>query len=78
VVRDSTGHYLGCCYLYPMGRRTRLTADRLDYDIDVSWWITPEAFDRGYYTKLYHALRKWVTEDFPFTRPYYSNTEIPS
>jgi hypothetical protein len=43
-----------------------------------SWWVTPEAFDRGYYTKLYHALRQWVTEDFPFRRPYYSNAEVPS
>ena len=22
AVYDSRGHYLGCCYLYPMGRRT--------------------------------------------------------
>jgi hypothetical protein len=78
VVRDSAGHYLGCCYLYPMGRRTKLSADRLEYDIDVSWWVTPDAFDRGYYTKLYYALRQWVTEDFPFKRPYYSNAEIPA
>jgi hypothetical protein len=26
VVRDDHGGYLGCCYLYPMGRRTPLNA----------------------------------------------------
>jgi hypothetical protein len=77
VVRDSSGGYLGCAYLYPMGVRTELTADRLDHDVDVSWWVTPDAYDRGYYPRLYHGLRQWVTNDFPFQRPYYSNATIP-
>ena len=78
AVYDAGGKYLGCCYLYPLGRRTELSEALLDYDVDVSWWVTPEAFDRGYYTKLYRALRQWVAEDFPFKRPYYSNAEIPA
>lgn len=77
VVYDADGSYLGCCYLYPMGRRTTLAADRLDYDVDVSWWVTPDAYGQGYYDKLYRALRHWVTEAYPFRRPYYSNAEIP-
>jgi hypothetical protein len=48
------------------------------YDVDVSWWVTPSAYDKGYYTKLYAALQQWVTRDYPFTMPYYSNTEIPN
>jgi hypothetical protein len=78
AVYDATGRYLGCCYLYPMGRRTELTAELLGYDVDVSWWVTPAAYDGGYYVKLYQALQHWVTEVFPFRRPYYSNAEIPS
>jgi len=78
AVYDSAGRYLGCCYLYPMGRRTELTAELLDHDVDVSWWVTPPAYDGGYYAKLYQALRHWVTEVFPFQRPYYSNAEIPA
>ena len=78
AVYDSAGQYLGCCYLYPMGRRTPLTPDLLEYEVDVSWWVTQDAYDRGYYTKLYRALRHWVTGDFPFTRPYYSNSEMPN
>jgi|tagenome__1003787_1003787.scaffolds.fasta_scaffold20985433_7 hypothetical protein len=69
--------YIGCCYLYPLGTRTPLTEDLLVHDVDVSWWVTPEAYARGYYQVLYAALERWVAEDFPFERPYYSNTEIP-
>jgi hypothetical protein len=77
VVRDSDGGYLGCCYLYPMGRRTELTEELLRYDVDVSWWVTPDAYARGHYEKLYRALQQWVAEEFPFDAPYYSNAEMP-
>lgn len=60
-----------------MGRRTPLTEKLLEYDVDVSWWVTPDAYQRGFYTKLYLALRSWVGDAFPFRKPYYSNTEIP-
>ena len=41
AVYDTGGAYLGCCYLYPLGRRTELSEALLDYDVDVSWWVTP-------------------------------------
>jgi hypothetical protein len=69
--------YLGCCYLYPMGRRTELTEDLLKYDVDVSWWVTPDAYDQGYYAKLHAALQHWMADAFPFRMAYYSNVEIP-
>jgi hypothetical protein len=74
---DTGGAYLGCCYLYPMGRRRELTEELLAYDVDVSWWVTPEAYDRGYYEKVYRALQRWLAEEFPFGEPYYSNAQIP-
>ena len=77
AVYDADGGYLGCCYLYPMGRRTALSAQLLDHDVDVSWWVTPDAYEDGYYEKLYRALRHWLAEDFPFGAPYYSNAAIP-
>jgi hypothetical protein len=46
--------------------------------VDVSWWVTPQAYAEGYYTKLYHALRHWLAEELPFEVPYYSNREIPA
>jgi hypothetical protein len=77
AVYDGGGGYLGCCYLYPMGRRTELTEELLRNDVDVSWWVTPEAYESGHYEKLYRALQGWVTEEFPFEAPHYSNREIP-
>jgi hypothetical protein len=75
---DAGGQYLGCCYLYPMGRRAALTAERLRHDVDVSWWVTPDAYERGHYDTVYRALRHWLTTEFPFVAPYFSNAEIPS
>jgi len=77
VVRDDGDRYLGCCYLYPMGRRVSLTEDLLGHDVDVSWWVTGEAYERGYYAKLYEALARWVVTEFPFRSPYFSNQEMP-
>jgi RimJ/RimL family protein N-acetyltransferase len=76
VLRDAAGGYLGCCYLYPMGGRTKLTEELLDHDVDVSWWVTPSGYERGYYAKAHTALRHWV-DDLPFRKPYFSNREIP-
>jgi hypothetical protein len=78
AVYNTDGNYLGCCYLYPLGRRTQLTAELLDYDVDVSWWVTPAAYEHGYYSKLYAALQHWLAREFPGWRPYHSNLEIPS
>lgn len=77
VLRDREGGYLGCCYLYPMGRRTQLTDDLLRYDVDVSWWVTPDAYEAGYYAKAHDALRRWLAAEFPFWNAYFSNREIP-
>jgi hypothetical protein len=77
VLRDREGGYLGCGYLYPMGRRTQLTEDLLRHDVDVSWWVTPSAYEAGYYEKTYRALRHWLAAEYPFWNPYFSNREIP-
>jgi hypothetical protein len=77
AVYDAGNNYLGCCYLYPVGRRAPLTEDLLRYDVDVSWWVTPDAYARGYYAKLFAALKHWVAHEFPFSNPLYSNVELP-
>jgi hypothetical protein len=77
AVYDDAGGYLGCAYLYPLGRRTPLSAELLDHDVDVSWWVTPDAYARGYYDTLYAALRHWLANELPFWRPHYSNRQLP-
>lgn len=78
AIYDANNRYLGCVYLYPMGRRTLLTEALLHHDVDVSWWVTPPAYDEGYYDKLHRALRHWLTNDLPFTAPYFSNHQLPT
>jgi hypothetical protein len=74
---DAAGTYLGCCYLYPMGRRRSLTEELLAYDVDVSWWVTPQAYERDLYATAHRALLHWLDTEFPFTAPFWSNIEIP-
>jgi hypothetical protein len=61
----------------PHGKADRADEELVKHDVDVSWWVTPETYEHGYYQKLYAALRHWVAEAFPFTTPYDSNLEIP-
>jgi hypothetical protein len=69
--------YTGCCYLYPLGGRTTLTDELArDFDVDVSWWVTPPAYERGDYATLYTALQHWLAGHFAFWRPHYSNHEL--
>jgi hypothetical protein len=77
AVYDAGDRYIGCCYFYPMGRRTALDEQLLQHDVDVSWWVTREAYDAGQYARLYAGLRHWSGEAFPFTNPHFSNREIP-
>jgi RimJ/RimL family protein N-acetyltransferase len=77
VLRDGAGEYIGCAYLYPVGVRRPLTQELLAHDVDVSWWVTPDAYDRGLYAAAHEALRRWSVEDFPFAAPFFSNVELP-
>jgi hypothetical protein len=60
-----------------MGRRTPLTEALLRHDVDVSWWVTPQAYARGDYAALHRALQHWLASELPFSDPFFSNTEIP-
>lgn len=77
VLRDVGERYLGCCYLYPMGRRTPLTEQLLRHDVDVSWWVTTAGYASGYYETAYAALQHWLATALPFEAPYFSNREVP-
>ncbi|MFI5897419.1 GNAT family N-acetyltransferase [Actinoplanes sp. NPDC051513] len=69
--------YIGCAYLYPLGVRAPLTAGLAQHDVDVSWWVTPDAYEAGYYERVFRALERWVVTDYPFIRPHYSNVRLP-
>ncbi len=77
AVHNADGEYLGCCYFYPLGRRTPLSDELAAHDVDVSWWVTRSAFKRGSYEKLFRAVSAWGTEDFPFSTLHFSNQLMP-
>jgi uncharacterized protein YndB with AHSA1/START domain len=75
AIYRTNGSYLGCCYFYPMGVRQPLTAELVRHDLDISWWVTPDAHDRGDYTKVRVALQSWLGSILPFDAPHFSNIE---
>ena len=77
ILRAHELGYIGCAYFYPMGIRQPLTPKLAEHDVDVSWWVTPDAYAAGYYAKLHEALGHWATEQYPFERPHYSNARMP-
>ena len=77
AVYDSDDHYLGCCYFYPWeGARRYRAAPGVRRQRELVGHA--DAYHRGFYAKLYIALRRWVGDAFPFyTKAYYCNGEIP-
>lgn len=78
VLRDKLDAYIGCFYIYPMGVRTVISTKNDIFDADVSWWVTKEAYNQGYYEKVYKALQIWIPDSFPFNQIFYSNKLIPN
>ncbi len=77
VLTNPDHGYIGCLYLYPLGVRRPLTAEMLHHDVDVSWWVTPAAYEAGLYAATAHAVGRWIGNELPFTAPFYSNIELP-
>lgn len=65
---------LGCLYFYPPGFRSKQSEDA---DIDVSFWVTKDAYDEGLYEVLYQTIDTWLKKDWPFKTIVYTNTELP-
>ena len=65
---------LGCLYLFQPGWRNDTSKNA---DVDVSFWVTQEEYDKGLYPKLYKALDQWLKTTWPFKNIVYTNLEIP-
>jgi hypothetical protein len=64
---------LGCVYLYPPGFRGKASEGA---EVDVSFWVVQGAYDRGLYTALFAAIRRWLA-DWPFQNIAYTNKVVP-
>ena len=65
---------LGCFYLYPPGFRGDISKDA---DVDVSFWVTQTAYEKGLYPKLFTAIQEMLAT-WPFKKIAYSNVVLPS
>lgn len=74
VVSPDEKECFGCLYLYPPGYRSEQSKEA---DVDVSFWVTQEAYNQGLYAKLYGVLDGWLQADWPFEKIVYTNIEIP-
>jgi len=66
---------LGCVYLYKPGHRNE---ESLAGDVDVNFWVTQEAFDRGLYKKLYEVIDPWLRNTWHFKNVVYTNETMPT
>lgn len=74
VMSPDENKCLGCLYLYPPGYRNEKSRTG---DVDVSFWVTQEAYDEGLYLSLYNTLDNWLRTSWPFKKIVYTNKEIP-
>jgi hypothetical protein len=78
IESESTGDYIGCFYIYPMGFRAHILSENQNYDGDISFWITQNAFDEGLYKFIYLEILDFVATKYSFLKLYWSNILIPS
>lgn len=81
IVTGSNGtSSLGCVYFYPVGHPMNSAAGDVPDGTDavINMWVTQAAFDRGFYNELYIFVEKWVKDEWPFQKPYFSNPLKPS
>ena len=58
---------LGCVYIDP--------CQKIGYDVVVSMWVRKSEFD-NLDLELYHCVKKWVYEVWPFSKPAYPGREV--
>ena len=65
--------YLGCLYIYPPDRPSSLRAPSSDDEATISWWVTTEAFNRGFYGEFSLDIRSWIETEWPFKKVNWAN-----
>ncbi|HEX7254343.1 MAG TPA: GNAT family N-acetyltransferase [Gaiellaceae bacterium] len=63
VARADESEVIGCVYLYP--------PENDDYDVDVTMWVTREAWNEGLDAEVERVVREWLALEWPFERPFW-------
>jgi hypothetical protein len=66
---------IGCVYIYPTDKPW-LNPPK-DADVVVNMWVTEKAYKNGIYPELFGFVKTWISKEWPFNNPHYSNKEIP-
>ncbi len=69
--------YKGCIYIYPIDLFFPEKSEK--YDVDFSWWLTRDEYEKGRYKMIFQKLLVWLYTNWPFKseRIYLRNKEIP-
>ena len=59
---------LGCVYIFPTAKQ--------GYDAEVTLWVRKSEYAKGLDSILFGAVKKWVSEKWPFKNPGYPDREI--
>jgi len=68
---------LGCIYFYPPGTGMSDAASGKDSEVDISWWVTQDMYDQGFYEKLSFDIKEWVEKEWPFKNVFWANKILP-
>lgn len=63
VLNHKKDKCLGCIYILPIHSR--------QYDAQVFFWVTKDAYDLGYENELYTAIQNWLKGSWPFKKVAY-------
>ncbi len=59
---------LGCMYIFQPRKE--------GFDAEVYMWVRKSAYDEGLDSVLYEAIKKWISEKWPFKKVTYPGREI--
>ena len=68
VVSLDENKVLGCIYINPTTKG--------DYDASITMWVRASEVDNGLDSILFHAIKQWILEDWPFQEVAYPGREI--
>lgn len=74
VMNDDESECLGCIYFYPANK---WSDEKVDHEVDISWWVTQKMYDQGFYETLSRDVKEWVQTEWPFKKVNWANEHLP-
>lgn len=78
IMNNDESKCLGCLYFYPPQAGMSNAASQADSDVSISWWITQEMYDHGFYDVLSQDIKEWVRSSWPFKKVFWANKTLPT